>query len=140
MIKISKSTHEEIKDIEEAFWKKQNKINFGKAVGWDVWPIVFKLTDNKKIVGLISCEHAAGVVEIHSLIVDEAYRAKGYGLKLLQKAEDFAKKKGAHKMILQTREQWPAASFYRKYGFRKTCILKNHRFGYDFLLYSKYIK
>jgi len=80
----------------------------GKVVGW-VHGLVRKL--------LIHDVH----IEIGGLVVDEAYRGRGIGRKLLAEIEDWAKAKGIQAVFLRSnivREE--AHQFYEKAGYEMT--------------------
>ena len=58
---------------------------------------------------------------VHFLDVDEKFRSKGYGLKLLQYALNDLKKQGATQIYLVTRTiNYPAQKIYKKADFQET--------------------
>lgn len=57
---------------------------------------------------------------LHLLAVDEAFRGKGYGLKLVNYAMNEMIARGAQEIVLVTRvDNYSAQSIYRKAGFRE---------------------
>ena len=139
MIRITKSTRPQIKSFNEKEWHGVDIEHYGKVVHWDEQNFLYKATEDDKIVGTIRGKHESGVVYIATIIVAASQRGKGIGRLLMQKAEEFAKKKGAHKMYLTTGKDWKAGKFYESLGFEKTADLPNHHFHKDFVIYTKFI-
>lgn len=80
--------------------------------------------DQREAIGLISLVfykvwlHAGGTALINELIVDEAYRAKGIGKRLIDAAIEIAKARGMDEIEVGTeRENQEAQRFYRRCGF-----------------------
>ena len=49
------------------------------------------------------------------MAVDEGYRNAGVGTMLLQALEDYARSRGAHQIVLNSRDT--AVNFYTKHGY-----------------------
>lgn len=58
-----------------------------------------------------------GWMHIDILWVDEKFRKQGIGSKLLQAAEDEARRRGAHSVHVDTMS-WQAPDFYKKHGYK----------------------
>jgi len=78
------------------------------------------------IVGMIGMllgfhyEKNENYVRIVALVVDSKYRKQGFGEKLIEKAEEWAKKKGANRIVLNSgnrSERNDAHHFYIRRGF-----------------------
>jgi len=140
MIKISKATKKSTKDFSEEEWHKVDHAHFGKRIEWKEKKFRFSATENGKILGMISGQYESGVVNVSQIITTEKARGKGIGTMLIQKAEEFGKKLGAHKMWLITGKDWSENKFYKKLGFKIEGTLANHHFHKDFVIYSRAIK
>ena len=58
-----------------------------------------------------------GWMHVDILWVDENYRKRGIGSRLLKSAEEEAVKRGCHSVHLDTMS-WQAPEFYKKYGYK----------------------
>lgn len=69
------------------------------------------------LVGLLTARLSRGVVDL-GMLVDDRWRRRGIGSRLLERCMDWATDAGAHKVIL---EVWPhneaAISLYTRFGF-----------------------
>jgi ribosomal protein S18 acetylase RimI-like enzyme len=72
--------------------------------------------ENKKIVGGCAGDNMYGCLYVGQLWVTEQLRGKGYGYKLMQEAENLAKKNEC-KFITVNTFNWEALDFYKKLGF-----------------------
>lgn len=78
-------------------------------------PLQLVITEaNRVIAGVLGRVFWQGL-EIEVLWVDEAYRQRGLGRRLLQQAEDHARAQGARVAYLRTAQ---AAAFYERCGYR----------------------
>lgn len=80
--------------------------------------------NSKKIIATITCyselkfiRDLGKICHIEDFVIDENYRNKKLGTKLISLAVDYAKCIGCYKIILQSREE--AITFYDKFGFKK---------------------
>ena len=85
--------------------------------------VLFILSD-EQIVGLATCFinfstfSAKSVINIHDLIIDQRYRGKGLGRKLIQTIEDIAKERKYGKITLEVRDDnYTAQQLYYDQGF-----------------------
>lgn len=78
-----------------------------------------------------------GVGTVNWLYVLPEYRKKGIARKMLSKVEKDFLKRGCHKLIVTSEI---ASGFYRKIGYKREGLLKNHWWGKDFYIFSKFLK
>lgn len=138
-IQISKTTKKETKKFNKEAWREVDIEHYGEQVRWDKKKFKFKATENDTIVGTIHGTFEAGVLYIDSLIVAKDKRGLGIGKKLIEEAEAFGKKLGAHKVFLVTMEGWEAIGFYKHLGYSKTGDFEKHYLKRDWVIYSKFI-
>ncbi len=139
MIRISNSTDEEVRDFGKIEWPFANREHYGIDVDYRQKDFVLKATEDKNIVGSVKCSHEGGVLKIHYLIVAHNKRGQGIGRQLMEKVEALGKRFGAHKVHLNTGEDWKATKFYEKLGYKRVAVLPNHNFHKDFVIYEKFI-
>lgn len=66
---------------------------------------------------------------LNDLYIDEFYRAKGIGKKMLDRAIDFARSDGAIRLDLKTQfTNEKAKNFYESYGFEKDVVFVHYRY------------
>lgn len=81
----------------------------------ETFSIFLKYLDDEVLGGIIVCFLWKGM-EIQSLWVDESVRKEGWGKKLLEGAEEEAKKRGCTIAYTNT-FSWQAPEFYEKFGY-----------------------
>lgn len=138
-MKINKATEKEIAKFNKKMWRDEDIEHYGRPVRWVKKDLIFKATEQGKILGTVKARYEVGVVYVGNLIVAKDRRGEGIGRRLLEKVEKAGKKLGAHKMFLFTMEKWKASEFYRKSGYRKTADLPKHFLKRNFVIYSKFI-
>jgi len=91
---------------------------------------VFVAEAEQKIVGmctlqpLISTAEGGTVGLVEDMVVDDAWRGRGIGGRLLAAIEDTARRQGMSRLqLLRDSENGQAAAFYRKHGWRGTQLL-----------------
>ncbi|WP_095011262.1 GNAT family N-acetyltransferase [Tsuneonella mangrovi] len=67
--------------------------------------------------GFTLVKSAPGEEELLLIAVDPAYRNRGLGRQLLERAASDASERGAEKIFLEMRENNPAIELYRAFGF-----------------------
>ena len=139
MIKVLRSSYQELKEFGEKEWPFANIEHYGAKVDYNKKDFIFKAIEGGNIVGSIKGSHEAGVIYISYLIIAHDKKGQGIGKLLTLKAEDFGIKLGAHKVYLMTGKGWEAEKFYQKLGYKKTATLPNHHFHKDFVIYEKFI-
>ena len=140
MITISKATKKDTKNWSTKEWHKVDIAHYNRRVEWKEQKFRFKASEDGKLLGIITGKYESGVVFIGSIITDENARGKGIGTMLIDKAEQFGKKLGAHKMWLMTGKNWSENAFYQKIGFKIIGTLPDFYFHKDFVIYSKRIR
>lgn len=140
MVKIIEVDKEMAIDFNEAEWQEVNNVHFGPELRWNTTHFAFKATEKGKTVGLIFGKHESGTVYVSNIIVSKEQRRKGIGTVLMNKAENFGKKFGDHKIWLISGEHYPEDPFFEKLGFKKEAFLPNLFFHKDFIVYTKEIK
>lgn len=87
--------------------------------------------------GLLLAQYTGdGVGVIHWVYVSPDQRKNGIAKKLIQEAETQFKEKDCHKLVVMTEF---AQKFYQNIGFIKEAVFKQHWWGKDYSVYSKYI-
>lgn len=139
MIKIIKTDKKSVKNFNEKAWHKVDFEHYGKRVDWVEKKFRFKALDDGRLVGTISGKFESGVLYVGALIVDEKERGGGIGKILTERAEEYGRKLGAHKVYLTTGKGWKSCKFYESLGYKKEADFPNHYFGKDFIVYSKFL-
>jgi GNAT superfamily N-acetyltransferase len=91
-------------------------------------------SDDDKIIGGLQGNHNAQWLYINSLWVDEIYRGKGYGRKMMLTVEKEALKRGVTKSYLQTKH---ALGFYQKLGYEVFTVIENSPTGFNMYYVKK---
>ena len=109
-------------------WKKSFSNNFDKNINTtylsDPSSVTLVSVDNNTITGVASLHiikkltRTLGLIE--DVAVNENYRGKGIGKKLVEKLIEIASEKGCDKTVLNSSEK--NSEFYEKIGFEKNEI------------------
>jgi len=137
MIKISEATNKEVLNKE---WQTFTHLHYGQGTKWVEKNYRFKAVEDGKIIGTIDGKYEPGVIYIAALMVTENTRGRGIGTMLINKAEEFGKKLGAHRTWLCTGTDWSNRAFYEKLGFKVIAKLPDFYFHKDFVIYSRLIR
>ena len=79
------------------------------------------ITFNDKVVGYISITIIFEECNLVKIIIDEAYRNRGYATRLINHIISDARLCGVQKIFLEVRaDNYPAQNLYKKIGFKKT--------------------
>lgn len=98
---------------------KENKESLGFAFGWDDY----------------------GVYWLDWIGVKKEHRGKGIATQLLNAFEVETKKKGGHKVHLDTSQtNVPAINLYKKYGYTIDGYLNKHWLKWNYVLFSKILR
>jgi ribosomal protein S18 acetylase RimI-like enzyme len=128
-------TNDQVEDIEERLsaydenyitYKMEGSIQIGIK------------EDGKLIAGLDACMTAFKILYVSTVFVDEAYRRKGYGEKLILEMEKRAKELGADTIRLDT-FSWQGKEFYEALGYEVVGHYKNKNDGYEEYFFLKNI-
>lgn len=141
-IKITKNSFKPkaLQKFQAREWRKMDAEHFGigNYFKQKKFQCVAYAADGK-IQGVIIVNTAGRVACAKELIVGEKYRGQGIGKALLQAAEKIARKKGCTKLWLDTGAAWEAAKFYKALGYIITGRHKQHYFGQDFVIFTKWL-
>ena len=93
--------------------------------------------DNRMVAGI--CGNTWGdCLEIRQFWVEEARRKQGLGTKLLEAAEQEARRRGCGQVLLMT-FSFQAPAFYAKHGFEVVAVVDNHPRGHKNMLLRKHL-
>lgn len=90
---------------------------------------IVEYDENQNVIAGILGGTYWGWLHIDILWVDENFRSKKIGLRLLIAAENEAKKRGCHSVHVDTMS-WQAPEFYKKHGYELISELDNIPNGY----------
>ncbi len=126
-MKIRKLVYTDYNQVIE-IWKKSFSNNFDKNINTtylsDPSSVTLVSVDNDTITGVASLHiikkltRTLGLIE--DVAVNENYRGKGIGKKLVEKLIEIASEKGCDKTVLNSSEK--NSEFYEKIGFEKNEI------------------
>ena len=94
--------------------------------------------DGKLVAGLDACMTAFKILYVSTVFVEEAYRRKGYGTRLIQEMERRAKELGANTIRLDT-FSWQGKEFYEALGYQVVGYYENTTDGYEEYFFLKRI-
>ena len=94
--------------------------------------------DGKLVAGLDACMTAFKILYVSTVFVEEAYRRKGYGTRLIQEMEKRAKELGANTIRLDT-FSWQGKEFYEALGYQVVGYYENTTDGYEEYFFLKRI-
>jgi predicted N-acetyltransferase YhbS len=93
-------------------------------------PMTITLREGSKIVGGLVGETFLGWLYVSALWVADGYSRQGYGRRIMQAAEQEARRRGAKGVYLDTLS-FQAPDFYAKLGYREFGKLKDFPAGHD---------
>lgn len=94
--------------------------------------------DGKLIAGLDACITAFRILYVSTVFVDEAYRRKGYGARLISEMEKRAAAMGVNTIRLDT-FNWQGKDFYEAMGYTAAGHYENANDGYSEYFFVKRI-
>ena len=124
--------------LRDAILKPLRTFNESKMGPISVEPLAITLRDpeNDAVIGGLWGTSALGWTYVDLLVVPEGLRGQGVGRKLLQKAEEIARKRGCFGMWLYT-ATFQAPGFYEKQGFKAFGHIPDYAPGHENIYYSK---
>jgi ribosomal protein S18 acetylase RimI-like enzyme len=137
MFKISKSTKEEIKEFNAKEMVATDVIEEEEETKLKFESFVFKCELDGVIVGTIFGKIKAKILFIDDIIVTASKRRLGIGRSLMEKAEDFGRKRQIDKLNLITGVDWQAKGFYNALGYKIKDEFNNFSKTADYLIYEK---
>lgn len=113
-------TKEDLNDINELL----KKLNYELTINFFDDEFIFgKVYEDKKICGVVIYHKIYERIEIDYIIVDDLYKNKGIGTKLLNSIDT----NNIINITLEVRESnIPAINFYKKNGFTEVALRKNY--------------
>lgn len=128
-------------DLLKKYAAEWRKADLSMGMHWNKKTYHFELRDGGKAVGYTTIITNGGVGELKEIIVGSKHRGKGYGDALMDHYVAFCRRKGCHKLVLNTSERHKAATrLYRKHGFRVENVRQNDRYHVTWYVYSRRIK
>ncbi len=94
--------------------------------------------DGKLIAGLIAYMSVYKILYVDTVFVNENYRRKGYGKKLIQEMERQAKERGVNTIRLDT-FNWQGTEFYKALGYEAVGSYANNEDGFEETFFVKMI-
>lgn len=94
--------------------------------------------DGKLVAGLDACVTAFKILYVSTVFVDEDYRRKGYGTRLIQEMEKRAKEMGVNTIRLDT-FSWQGKEFYEALHYEIVGSYENVTDGYAEYFFIKRI-
>ena len=126
-MEIIELNEEQVEEIEEKLSDFDNDFIKFKLEG----NIQIGIKENDKLIaGLDACMTAFKILYVSTVFVEEEYRRKGYGRKLMQEMENRAKKMGANIIRLDT-FNWQGKDFYEAIGYEMVGSYENKLEGYS---------
>ena len=98
--------------------------------------LAFFVREGDHVVAGVCGNTWGGTCELRQLWVEESLRNRGFGTKLLQAAEQEARRRSCTQIILMT-FSFQAPGFYGKHGFEVVATIDNHPRGHQNVLMRK---
>jgi GNAT superfamily N-acetyltransferase len=98
--------------------------------------LAFFVREHDRIVAGICGNTWGGTCELRQFWVIESQRGCGLGTRLLQAAEQEARRRGCTQIVLMT-FSFQAPAFYERHGFEVVATIDNHPRGYQNLVMRK---
>ena len=124
IIELNEEQIEEIEDKLSAYDQDFIKFKLDGAIQIGI------KENGKLIAGLDACMTAFKILYVSTVFVEEPYRRKGYGTKLMQEMENRARKLGANIIRLDT-FNWQGKEFYSAIGYEMVGSYENKLEGYS---------
>jgi ribosomal protein S18 acetylase RimI-like enzyme len=119
-------------------WQKADTEHYGNnPPNFETLEHTFVAEEDGLIVGLLELKIDQGVARLESLLVGSEQQGKGIGSGLVQAGEAWALQNGAHKITLETGQNWSAKKFYEKLGYGVRAVLPNDVAHQNFVLMDK---
>jgi GNAT superfamily N-acetyltransferase len=92
-----------------------------------------------KAVGYFDLKIAGGRCYVHEIIIRKEFRREGLGKEAFVWIEDFAMKRGCHKVSLKTTGKYMIIGLAKKLGYKEEAVLKDDAFHMDWIFLSKHL-
>ncbi len=98
----------------------------------------FSYTYENKIIGYLLFQHIYDRIEIDDFYIEEKYRNKGFGSKLIEKVISYGNDNNIQNITLEVRkDNYNAIKIYEKYGFESVALREKYYNGIDAILMKK---
>jgi len=125
-------TPDELQYLEDRIYEFNSSVT-GIADG--AWLAFFMREVDGSVAGLTG-NTWGGACELRQFWVEESRRHRGLGTRLLQAAEQEARRRGCTQIVLMT-FSFQAPAFYERHGFEIVATIDDHPHGYRNLLMRK---
>lgn len=129
----SKELEAAIKNIFESYNLEQDVTPYDKK------SLAIELRDGDQIIGGLEGYSAWSWLNIKTIAIQKEYRGGGHGLKLLELAEEEARKRGCIGIYLSTMS-FQAPEFYKKAGFKEYGHVNDNPKGHSRILFKKELR
>jgi len=100
------------------------------------WLAIFVRDEADRIAAGICGNTWGGCLEVRQFWVEEARRNQGLGTRLLEAAEQEARRRGCRQIVLMT-FSFQAPEFYARHGFEVVSVVDDHPRGHKNMLLRK---
>ncbi len=115
------------KDVQAKMEAGLKKYEMSHGVDVAYTPFVLELSnENNEVIGVLDAFSSYSCIHIRDLWVDDRYRGKGYGRKLIEELEKKFKHSGFHNINTVSCD-FQAPGFYKKCGFDVEFIRENKK-------------
>jgi N-acetylglutamate synthase-like GNAT family acetyltransferase len=125
-------TPDEVQYLEDRIYEFNSRVTGITDGEW----LAFVVRERDRVVAGICGNTWGGTCELRQLWVEESRRGRGLGTKLLQAAEQEARRRGCTQIVLMT-FSFQAPAFYRKNGFDLVAAVDAHPRGHHNFLMRK---
>jgi GNAT superfamily N-acetyltransferase len=133
LVVIADPTPEEVQYLEDRIYEFNSSAT---GITDGAWLAIFVRDEEDRIVAGICGNTWGGCLEIRQLWVKEARRKQGLGTRLLEAAEQEARRRGCWQILLMT-FSFQAPSFYARHGFEVVAVVDDHPRGHENCLLRK---
>jgi ribosomal protein S18 acetylase RimI-like enzyme len=123
-------SEEAVEPYQNQLINQQNNFDETNKIDNTCEEIAYVALDDDKFIGGITLEVSKDSVYTHLLVVDNNYRGKDIGSKLMSLAEDLAKERNIKLLEVGTTD-FQAPSFYKKMGYKVIYTRRDNPKGYN---------
>lgn len=101
----------------------------------------FGIFEDKKLRGYLKIYIMGKAAEITHLMIQNKYTSRGFGTKLMDYAEKWAKKRKCRRLVLETPAVFKeTVAFYKRHGFKIVSVLPKYFYGRTWYYMGKDLK
>ncbi len=112
---------------------------WGFRVIWHEQRHELAATAGSEVVGVLGLRIAASLGHLESLLVAPAWRRRGIGRRLVERAEELANYYNCHKLTLEVPLNGAARAFFEAAGYKHEATLPQHTFKLDVAVMRKFL-